>query len=78
MVMDYCCREVMRPWSDIDPNWLEWVRAKLGFCWIPHKSTTLPHFRIEDFITKGSPKCHPTAYHALLRQCRRTSGWSEG
>ena len=50
MVINYCCKEIMRTWSDIDPNWSKWVGVKLGFCWIPHKSTTLPHFRIEDFI----------------------------
>jgi len=44
---NYCCGGAMGPWSGIGPNWLGWVRAKLGFSWIPHKSTTLPHFRIE-------------------------------
>ena len=32
MVTNYCCKGVMAPWSGIGPNWLGWVRAKLGFC----------------------------------------------
>ena len=25
MVINYCCKEILRPWSDIDPNWPKWV-----------------------------------------------------